>query len=77
MNRHYIYVLYSTDKFAGLKIGIGEPVTDSEEAAALGYSSDRIVIYTNSWGPADLGFVVGGPRKLTNQTLYNGIKNVC
>ena len=62
--------------YVGLKFGVGSYTADSEEASALGYMSDDIMVYSNSWGPSDFGFIVDGPGHLMTQTLYNGAKNV-
>ena len=55
-----------------MKIGLGSNTTDSHEASALGYENDYIMIYSNSWGPSDAGFVVDGPGNYTAITLRNG-----
>ena len=53
--------------------------TDMNEAQSFSYANDIIDIYSNSWGPCNLG-CVGGPQKLTQMTLKNGaekVSNVC
>ena len=62
--------------FEGLKFGVDEDTADSEEASALGHLSDRIMIYSNSWGPADYGFIVDGPEYLTKLTISIGVETV-
>ena len=59
-----------------MKIGLGSNTTDSHEADALGYRNDYIMIYSNSWGPLDTGFIVDGPGFYTRATLRNGILSV-
>ncbi len=51
--------------------------SDLQEACALGYESDYIDVYSNSWGPADSGFLVQGPGKLVEKALETGAKKVC
>ena len=51
--------------------------TDSHEASALGHENDYIMIYSNSWGPSDLGFVVDGPDSYTITTFKNSVASVC
>ena len=55
----------------GLKFDLSSYTPDSEEASALGYLSDRIMIYSNSWGPGDYGFIVDGPGLLTKAIFSN------
>ena len=62
----------------GLKIGLGidASLTDSQEATALGHQHNYISIYSNSWGPGDLGFIVNGPGPLVSSTFSTGATNV-
>ena len=60
----------------GLKFDLSSDTVDSEEASALGYLSDRIIIYSNSWGPSDYGFFVDGPESLTKTVFSNGAHTV-
>ena len=50
--------------------------TDARRAAALSYELDEIDIYSNSWGPGDLGFQVEGPENLTQKAMELAIKQV-
>ena len=50
--------------------------TDMTEAHGLGRQNDYIQVYSNSWGPYNNGFTVGGPHALTKQTLQNGATHV-
>lgn len=49
---------------------------DVQEASALGYQSNYIQIYSNSWGPGDTGDVVEGPGTLVQQTFQAGVSQV-
>ena len=59
----------------GLKL-LGGETLDMGEAMALSHGKDIVDIYSNSWGPIDLGFIVSGPRPLTRRVLHNGISEV-
>ena len=50
--------------------------TDKSEALALVHKLDSIDIYSNSWGPGDMGWQVEGPGPLTSKALEHGIKEV-
>lgn len=63
-------------KVAGLRLITSRGVTDIQETKALSHASDKIDIYSNSWGPSDGGFTVEGPRTLAKQALENGAKLV-
>ena len=43
--------------------------TDIAEARGLSYMSDVIDIYSNSWGPPDLGFTVDPPGPLAEMVF--------
>ena len=43
--------------------------TDIAEARALSHEDDIIQIYSNSWGPSDLGFIVQGPDVMSSMTF--------
>ena len=60
----------------GLRVNLGTS-SDVIEAGSLGYMSDYIHIYSNSWGPADNGFTVAKPGCLLSQTFENGVVKVC
>jgi kexin len=49
--------------------------TDANEADALTRNNNLIDIYSNSWGPADGGFVREGPGPLTETALANGVSS--
>ncbi|RMX56138.1 hypothetical protein pdam_00012113 [Pocillopora damicornis] len=46
--------------------------TDDVEAIALSFKRNYIDIYSNSWGPGDMGFEVHGPVNLTQSVLEKG-----
>ena len=46
------------------------------EVRALSHRRDIVDIYSNSWGPPDLGFIVAGPRPLARRALQKGINEV-
>lgn len=48
--------------------------TDATESAALVYKIKMVDIYSNSWGPGDMGWRVEGPGELTSEALNIGIK---
>ena len=50
--------------------------TDSQEASALGYKNDYIMIYSNSWGPSDFGFYIDGPESYVKTTFNNAVTSV-
>lgn len=51
-------------------------MTDIVESSMLSHQPDYISIYSNSWGPLDSGFVVGGPGKYTEAVLKLGATEV-
>ena len=59
----------------GLKLDLSS-ATDSQEAGALGYKNDYIMIYSNSWGPSDFGFAVDGPKSYVKSTFKNAVASV-
>ena len=60
---------------AGILFDLDE-VTDLVESSMLSHRSDHISIYSNSWGPSDSGFAVGGPGKYTAAVLQQGAAEV-
>ncbi|XP_067034731.1 furin-like protease kpc-1 isoform X2 [Acropora muricata] len=46
--------------------------TDQSEAQALRFQRDTIDIYSNSWGPGDMGWRVQGPGPLLKEVLRSG-----
>ena len=59
---------------AGLRL-IAAPTTDLDEANALGFMTQDIDIYSNSWGPADNAADLIGPGPLTLAALQAGATN--
>ena len=51
--------------------------TDDVEAIALSFNRNYLDIYSNSWGPGDMGFEVDGPGNLTQSVLEKGANAVC
>ena len=49
---------------------------DMSEGGALSHNNDIIDIYSNSWGPIDLGYLVNGPELLASMALEMGVKEV-
>ncbi len=52
---------------------LGEPGSDSEEAAALSYGRQQIGVYNCSWGPPDDGKRLEGPGPLTLAAIEQGV----
>ena len=50
--------------------------TDAQGAGAVSHQRNHIDIYSNSWGPADFGCIVGGPVTLTLTALKEGTQFV-
>ncbi|CAH3018431.1 unnamed protein product, partial [Porites evermanni] len=48
--------------------------TDATESAALLHNINMIDIYSNSWGPGDMGWQVEGPGVLTSRAIELGIQ---
>ena len=55
---------------------LGGVTTDAQDASAVSYQRNAIDIYSNSWGPADYGCIVGGPETLTLTALEEGTQSV-
>ena len=55
---------------------LGGKTTDAQDASAESHQRNAIDIYSNSWGPADYGFIVGGPETLTLTALKEGTQFV-
>ena len=51
-------------------------LSDQIEAAALGFRNNFIDIYSNSWGPGDMGWHVEGPGPRLAQVLKKGTRLV-
>lgn len=54
----------------------GDKASDADEARALSYALNHIDIYSNSWGPNDMGFAVAGPGFYTQRVLQDGVEKV-
>ena len=50
--------------------------TDATESGAFSYRTDVIDIYSNSWGPGDIGWQVQGPGVLAGKAIEHGIQKV-
>lgn len=59
-------------KIGGIRLYYDDMATDDVEAIALSFNRDYIDIYSNSWGPGDMGFEVDGPGNLTQSVLEEG-----
>ena len=59
----------------GIKLNLSSH-SDLVEARAFGHRNNYIDIYSNSWGPLDLGFIVSGPGRLAWQALQRGAAQV-
>lgn len=55
-------------KIGGVRLLDG-PVTDSIEAAAVGFNCTHVDIYSASWGPTDNGETLDGPGRLTSEAI--------
>ncbi|XP_067041930.1 proprotein convertase subtilisin/kexin type 6-like isoform X2 [Acropora muricata] len=62
-------------KIAGLRVyDKNIRSTDATESAAFSHRTNVIDIYSNSWGPGDLGWQVQGPGLLGSKAIEHGIK---
>ena len=61
--------------FIGIRIFSNKTTTDEIENG-LGYKSDKIDIYSNSWGPSDYGRSVMGPGLKGKKALKQGALKV-
>ncbi len=59
----------------GYRILDSDATDDAVEAEAETRASDKINIYNNSWGPADDGQRLEGPRQLTTAAMTQGVTN--
>ena len=50
--------------------------TDISESEMLSYSNHYVDVYSNSWGPSDFGFTVGGPGPLARSTFEESTAQV-
>ena len=51
------YILFNL----GIRLYMDDMAPDERQAKALMYNHHYIDIYSNSWGPGDMGFEVRGP----------------
>lgn len=60
-------------QISGIRIYTGNiDSTDRSEALALSFKRDMVDIYSNSWGPGDMGWQVKGPGALLKEVLEKG-----
>lgn len=50
--------------------------TDVTESKALIHEIASVDIYSNSWGPGDMGLEIEGPGRLTSEAIKYGIEKV-
>ena len=50
--------------------------TDVTESKALIHEIESVDIYSNSWGPGDMGLEIEGPGRLTSEAIRHGIEKV-
>lgn len=72
----YIMV-FSLLLWLGIRVFDSRRSTDQSEAKALSFKRDMIDIYSNSWGPGDMGWQVAGPGLQLKETLKEGTRLVC
>jgi subtilisin family serine protease len=58
----------------GLRL-IAEPTTDADEADAFAFKQDIIHIKSNSWGPFDNAYGIGGPGPLSLAAMADAVTN--
>lgn len=56
--------------------GAGETTTDALEAKALVHELESVDIYSNSWGPGNIGLEIKGPGFLAIKAMEDGINKV-
>ena len=72
----HIHIFYTVcTHCTGLKFDLSYS-TDIAEASLLGYNTDYIQVYSNSWGPVDNGFHVNGPGTWLTRALQTGVSEV-
>ncbi|XP_015784576.1 neuroendocrine convertase 1 [Tetranychus urticae] len=59
-------------RVAGIKLLDGA-ITDAIEGRSLAYKHQIVDIYSASWGPADNGETVEGPKRLAQEALLRGV----
>lgn len=63
---------------AGIRLFDGDiNSNDVSESKALVHEIESVDIYSNSWGPGDIGVQVEGPGPLTSEAIKYGIEKVC
>ena len=75
MSHTCILLLLSAFMSPGIRLTV-DFMTDMQEASALSHLSDTIQIYSNSWGPDDIGNVTDGPGMLLQVVFETGIMEV-
>ena len=50
--------------------------TDAAEAGAFHHKLGMIDIFSNSWGPGDVGWEIKGPGRLASKAIKRGIEQV-
>ncbi|XP_050679377.1 neuroendocrine convertase 1-like isoform X2 [Leptidea sinapis] len=60
-------------KVGGVRMLDGR-ITDRVEGEAIGFASDKVDIYSASWGPNDDGKTVEGPGRLAYEALKRGVE---
>lgn len=58
----------------GIRLFYESKASDADEARALSYALNHIDIYSNSWGPNDMGYAVAGPGRFTQRVLQDGVE---
>ena len=59
----------------GLRLNVSNTL-DLTQADVLSYQASYVDVYSNSWGPSETGFTVGGPGYVTQRTLKRAIEQV-
>ncbi|OAF71146.1 hypothetical protein A3Q56_01033 [Intoshia linei] len=60
-------------KIAGIKLLGNDAITDLMEAESFKHASDKIDIYSISWGPEDDGKIIDGPKEQASLALKDGV----
>ena len=60
-------------KIVGIRMLDQTFMTDGIEAKSMSHRSDKIDIYSASWGPTDDGKTVDGPRRATLKAMHAGV----
>ena len=62
-------------RVGGIKFDMGSG-SDVVDASVIGHKNNAIYVYSNSWGPGDLGFIVSGPGDLAKRALETAVTQV-